>query len=238
LKTDTGSRKVSNMHSPGPSARKAPYASPSAFRDFLERTRNLPVPDRVDRNFLARLGIAKNNEWALTSALKFLNITDDRGVPTHEYSRIQEDDWRAVLRELVGSAYRRLLDHGGARMDADELRNYFRVASSPSQAQNAARFFREIRDLSRLGAGTPSTARMEKGPIQLSIMAETDGNGAASAPYVQDPAGVSGRGQLLLRAKLHALEMMPQRPPDWSADQYLALFDKLLDILRNLDESG
>jgi hypothetical protein len=148
---------------------------------------------------------------------------DDRGVPTERYVELQGEGWRDALRGMVEDAYRPLIDVGGTTMAPEDLRNYFRVTSSRSQAQNAARFFREIRDLAGLGRGP---AREETAPSPERPAAPVERARPA------DPAT-----ELRLQAKLAALQLMPQRPPDWTAQEYLQLFERLLEILRNLDET-
>ena len=54
--------------------------------------RNVGVPPRVDQRFLQKHNIAAGNEWALLSALKFLEIVDEHGVPTHAYRLLQTTD--------------------------------------------------------------------------------------------------------------------------------------------------
>jgi len=137
--------------------RKAPYAPMSALREFFERIRNVSPPARVDRRFFQKLSVAGSNEWALLSALKFLGIVDDNGVPTAAYRALQTSDrFEYTLQELVLEAYRPLFDAGGDRMSVEDLRNYFRVTSSPSQAKNAARFFREVSQLAGLDRAAPN----------------------------------------------------------------------------------
>ncbi len=54
------------------------------------------------------------------------------------------DRFEETLHARVLQAYKPLFDVGGRDKSLDELRDYFTVTSSPSQAKNAARFFREV----------------------------------------------------------------------------------------------
>jgi len=220
-------------------ARRAPYAPVSALREFFERMREISVPPRVDRRFLQKLNVASNNEWALLSALKFLGIVDEHGVPTHAYRLLQTTDrFAETLRHLVETAYRDLFDAGGISMSLEDLQNYFRITSSPSQAKNAARFFREVCQLAGISADRQSPPAEES---------EAEVEGAAlvdaltTAPVVREslsprsaPRGT--QGDVLLAAKAALVEKLPAARPDWSASEYEAICARFLEMLRALDQ--
>lgn len=204
--------------------RKAPYAPVSALREFLERIPDIAVPGRVDRRFLQRLNIASNNEWALLSALKFLGIIDQQGVPTSAYRRLQTTDrFEDTMHHLVETAYEPLLRVGGANMAMDDLRNYFRVSSSPSQAKNAARFFKEVSSLAKVGKAAPSERAVPARPSDELLAAGDVG-----------PTGGTDTSPLLLEAKARLLEKLPAVREDWSAVEYEAICARFLEMLRNL----
>jgi hypothetical protein len=208
----------------GRAGRKAPYAPVSALREFLTRMSAIGIPNRVDRNFIRRLNVAKNNEWSLLSALKFLEVIDDQGAPTAEYKPLQRSDrFTEVLRRLVEQAYAPLFELGGASMSTEDLRNYFKVSSSPSQSKNAARFFREVCDLAGIPLSDSSAASdsEKKGFQELSSEAEL--------------AGRSGAPILLLEAKARLLDKLPPPNPEWSAAEYKDVYERFLAILQNLD---
>jgi len=209
--------------------RRAPYAPISALERFFERIRDRTMPEHVDHRFLQRLNVASNNEYALLSALKFLGVVDDRGRPTHAYRQLQRtDQFRGTLRHLVQTAYAPVFDAGADKWPWDDLVNFFRVSSSPSQAKNAARFFRAACHLAELDA--PSAAP------------EPDSRTAAAAPPdiefpapEQPPGPVSPQvHELVLLAKAKLLEKLPAPHPDWSAEDYRQICDRFLDMLRTL----
>jgi len=219
--------------------RRAPYAPISAVREFFDRIRDKSVPQRVDRRFLQRISVATNNEWALLSALKFLGIVDQHGVPSHSYRLLQTtDQFQDGLRHLVETAYAQLFDVGGASMSVDELRDYFRVTSSPSQAKNAARFFREVCGLTGMESGartdgdltswdaSPPGTRRERSP---GMQGHRDSDSEDTEPR----ESLSSR--LLLETKARLLEKLPAPRPEWSAAQCADLCDRFLALLRNLD---
>jgi hypothetical protein len=209
--------------------RHAPYTSASSFRDFLERMRGLPVPDRVDKKYLAKLAVARNNEWALLSALKYLGIVDDRGVPTTAWVDLRGDGWRDSLRRLVEQAYRPLLESGGASLPADDLRTYFSVTSSTAQAHNAARFFRELRDLAGLGrSATPSLPPTVTATAPPRPAASAEGaQPAPPIPFPRTPPAAADKLQLALA--------LARPEGHWTPEQQLALCDRILRILEHLN---
>jgi hypothetical protein len=208
------------------SGRKAPYAPISALREFFERIRNVSPPARVDRRFFQKLSVAGSNEWALLSALKFLGIVDDNGVPTAAYRALQTSDrFEHALRELVLNAYKPLFDAGGDDMSVEDLRNYFRVTSSPSQAKNAARFFREVCQLAGLDRPGPSVHRLTVG---------ADPSSAPARPAA-DRAASSRGDDAVLQAKIRLLEKMPPYHPEWSPEEYRSICDRFLSMLAHLD---
>jgi hypothetical protein len=207
--------------------RKAPYAPVSAFVEFLDKIPDKSVPSRVDRGFLQRLNVAAGNEWALLSALKFLGIIDAQGTPTTEYRRLLDSDHRQeALQNLVQVAYAALLEMGGATMSTTDLVNYFRVASSPSQARNAARFFQSVL---KLAGGSATASRQRAAP--RSPLEESSNEEPIARPAM--PAG--DRGTILAEAKARLLEKLPAPDPRWSAAEYAAIMDRFLEILQHLD---
>jgi hypothetical protein len=213
--------------------RRAPYAPVSALREFFERIRDMSAPPRVDRRFLQRLNVASNNEWALLSALKFLGVIDERGAPTHAYRLLQTTDrFQETLRHLVETAYEPLFDLGGAAMSLEDLRNYFRVSSSPSQAKNAARFFREVCEMAGVrGSATRSTLAQE-------IVEDAEEIRMPPEEIPPRPAVPGPARDLLLEAKARLLEKLPTPRPDWSAAEYEAICRHFLAMLQHLDNTG
>ena len=219
------------MHSEGDfGSRKAPYAPISALREFFSRMRDVSVPQRVDRRFIQKQNIASNNEWALLSALKFLGVIDERGAPTHAYRLLQStDQFEDTLRHLVETAYAPLFDSGGARMSADDLENYFRVTSSPSQAKNAARFFREVCSLAGIDLDTGPQGRVH--PLAAASPRQTTPGEPSGLEALAQPPNTSD----LLAAKARLLEKLPTCRDEWTAAEYEAICEQFVTMLRSLD---
>lgn len=208
--------------------RRAPYAPISALREFFERMRDMSPPPRIDRRFLQKLNVASNNEWALLSALKFLGVVDEHGSPTHSYRLLQTtDQFRETLAHLVRQAYRDLFDSGLADKSMEELRNYFRVTSSPSQAKNAARFFREVCSLAGL-----CDARTPIADPRPSNLHQAHERVAKAGPAVSMESAAGDR----LAAKARLLEKLPPPRANWTADEYRQICDAFLRMLDHLSD--
>lgn len=208
--------------------RKAPYAPISALREFFARIKNVGAPGIVDRKFIQKLNVASNNEWALLSALKFLGIIDDRGEPTSAYRSLQSDRFEETLRHLVERAYAPLLEIGGLEMSIEDLENYFRVTSSPSQAKNAARFFRELTRLSGITRARPTPVRHVMPEMLPSAARQTQEPGGGP-PLDEDTRS------LVLRAKASLVQKLPAPRADWTAAEYEAICRSFLRMLEHLD---
>jgi hypothetical protein len=214
------------------SGRRPPYCSVASLEEFIREVRTLGVPDVVDRRYLQRLRVARSNEWALLSALKFLGILDDRGRPTPQYRELQTSTWRTALRRLIQVAYAGLLAVGGDRKSQAELTDYFALTSSASQARNAARFFRGVLDLVGTESAQPSpgpplfetSAPATEPPIPLS---------REETPVAASPS--PAHGESLLRLKGEVLSWMPHEREGWTPEQYHQVLRLILDILENLD---
>jgi hypothetical protein len=202
--------------------RRAPYAPISALERFFERIRDRSVPEHVDYRFLQKLNVASNNEYSLLSALKFLGILDERGRPTHAYRLLQSTDrFQDTLRHLVETAYSSVFESGAHEWAFDDLVNYFRRTSSASQAKNAARFFQAVCRLAGLSGPNARPAQRSAAP--------RDSTG--SAPREPDPV----THDLVLSAKAKLLEKLPAARPDWSAEDYRAICEAFLEMLRHVE---
>lgn len=203
--------------------RRAPYAPISALERFFERIRDRSVPDHVDHKFLQKLNVASNNEYSLLSALKFLGVLDDRGKPTHSYRLLQSSDrFQDTLRHLIETAYKPVFEAGAEEWPFEDQVNFFRRTSSASQAKNAARFFRAV---SRLAGLTGPSA----------LPREHRAERAAPVDPPADPPQDPATHDLVLRAKAKLLEKLPAPRDDWSAEEYRAICDAFLEMLRHLE---
>ncbi|GAC1400088.1 MAG: hypothetical protein NVSMB52_13710 [Chloroflexota bacterium] len=212
--------------------RKAPYAPISALEQFFDKIRDRATPDHLDHRYLEKLGVASNNEYALLSALKFLGVIDDRGLPSHAYRLLQSTDrFQGTLRHLVETAYAPAFGAGVDEWSLSEQINYFRVSSSPSQAKNAARFFRAVCRLAGIlpGVGPTLTVKSLDAPLAASLPVQRD---KSAAETTEDSAGSAGALTVLERARL--LAKLPAIRDDWNAAEYAAICDRFLAMARLL----
>jgi len=217
--------------------RRAPYAPISALREFFQRIKDMAEPSKVDRRFLQKLNVASNNEWALLSALKFLEVIDAQGSPTPAYRLLQTtDQFQSTLHQLVTGAYRELVDMGGPTMSTEDLTNYFRVSSSPSQAKNAARFFREVCELAGMTPGPIGSRRPSV--MLMPSRAPSDFESIDPSRNAPDVPSKGGQETLLLEIKGTLLEKLPVYREEWSVAVYMSLCDRFLQMLHNLDPNG
>jgi hypothetical protein len=217
--------------------RRAPYAPISALEKFLERMRDRSVPEYVDHRFLRKMSVASNNEYSLLSALKFLGILDDRGRPTHAYRQLQRaDSFQDTLRHLVETAYQPVFEAGVERRSLDELVDFFRTESSPSQAKNAARFFLAVcrlAGMSTKSATAPSGWSIdEPEDVAGEIRAEVP---AAAAEPADEPGRRAGAERDLLEVKSRLVEKLPAPRGEWPPEVYRDICASFAEMLRSLD---
>lgn len=217
--------------------RKAPYAPISSLARFFDRIRDRQVPEMVDHNFLSRLNVAHNNEYALLSALKFLGVVSDGGRPTTAYRSLQTThEFKDTLWGLVQLSYKPVFEAGAETFDLDDLVNFFRVSSSPSQAKNAARFFRAVCELAgHTPWAGPTPAVYEPSSRTAHSRLETasePGEGRVTSAALAPLPPISA-----LAAKADLLSKLPAPHPDWPAETYLDICNRFLEMLRHLDEA-
>lgn len=123
-----------------------PYLSVTKLVRLLEviSTRNLP---KVGVTELDNYGIIGTDRYIALSALKFLGIIDDQGIPTSRMKQLQlKGEARATaLKEIVQASYKKLFDTVSEpyQLDGNELINDFQTGygASPRIAKVAVPAF-------------------------------------------------------------------------------------------------
>jgi hypothetical protein len=217
--------------------RRAPYAPISALEKFLERMRERAVPDYVDHRFLRRMNVASNNEYSLLSALKFLGILDDRGRPTHAYRQLlRNESFQETLRHLVETAYQPVFEAGAHRRPLEDLIDFFRAESSPSQAKNAARFFLAVCRLA--GVDVQGAARAQHAIHGEEAPPPSPGVGEGQQfENVRPTPGKGTVGPELRAVKARLLEKLPAPTDGWPAEMYRDVCVAFADMLNSLDRA-
>jgi hypothetical protein len=123
---------------------------------------------------------------------------------------------------LVQRAYKPAFDAGADGWSPAELVDFFRVNSSASQAKNAARFFRAVCSL--------ADHDMSSAPGTQAIAGKRVLRPEASTHPTQGPPPTE-----TLPAKSALLEKLPAVQPGWSAEEYLQICDRFIEMLRHLD---
>lgn len=218
------------MEDPVRPKRRAPYAPVGALNGFLATVRNGNPPARVDVAYLRSHALARGNEWALISALKFLGVLDDRGHPTPIFRRIQgsRQATKDTLANLVLAAYQPLFEDSGAEMSMKRLKDWFAEHSSPSQAANATRFFREVCQL----AG-----------IDIAASRPCPGFGVVKPEKVRPEARSDQSRRMLQSVDGEAAAALVSKMPsfhEWggSAGEYLRLIEAFGQLAQGLSRSG
>lgn len=106
--------------------------------------RQTSLPAKVDADLLVGYGISRGNVFALLSALKFLNLIDDRGEPTSDFGSLQTmgKEFPDNLKRIIKTAYAELFSRFDLTKDSREhIRNYFARNYSTSQAGKATTLF-------------------------------------------------------------------------------------------------
>ena len=152
--------------------RLAPYVPAATLRSFLEHIRWVTTPKKVDKRLLDDYAIPKPNKSALLSALKFLDLIENDGIPTPAFRHLQSsgDEFRSNLEQVVRKAYADLFIHLDALgSDRERIRNYFATNYSPATAKKATILFIDLCK----EAGLPTGEEPEE--IQKTVVTEAKG---------------------------------------------------------------
>lgn len=138
--------------------RMAPYVPPSVLSAFFDHIRYVKEPETVDSNLVQDYGLPRGHAWALLSTLKFLDLTDARGVPTPAFRLLQTggEEFQTNLREIVQRSYSDLFSRLDVSRDSrDKILNFFARNYSPATAERATRLFLDLCG----EAGIPTAAK-------------------------------------------------------------------------------
>ena len=169
----------------GTKGRLAPYVPVTTLRNFLERIRWVTTPKKVDKKLLDDYGIAEPNKSALLSALKFLGLIDDNGIPTSLFRKLQSsgDEFRGNLEEVIRKAYADLfVQFDVLRSDRERICNYFATNYSPATAKKATIVFVDLCKEVGVLAGEPEAEIPEVG---VTGVKSTKVKAAVSSPEIE-----------------------------------------------------
>lgn len=85
-----------------------PYAPPTNVVAVIQRVRSRNTPPKIDAEFLNLVGVPNGSVSRVLTALEFLNLVDEEGVPTDTLDSLGgagESDYRSILEGVVKEVY-------------------------------------------------------------------------------------------------------------------------------------
>lgn len=239
---------MTNKVTSGGRAKVPPYAPYSAMKEFLERIKTISPP-RIDIGFLQTYGLAPKSEWALISALKYLNIIDSEGIPTDKFRLLQTrgEELKRNLGDTIREAYSELLNVVDLETATPEIiHNYFLAQGvKAGVAGKCTGFFISIAREAGMALSpeleSPVRAPKGKPPVTvrapkrkaLKLQRET-------AEEKEKPIVEAGRELTLLEAKSRLLERLPAFDSNWDSEaikEVISGFHTLIDRLEGEGET-
>jgi len=142
----------------------APYAPLAPLVALIRRRREKGLPEVLNSEKLAQLGISEGNISRILQALRFLNLIDEEGHQTEWFFRVaraKEQEYQGILAEIIKGAYHdvfTIIDDPNQATDI-ELNDAFRFYQPQSQRSRMILLFRGLCQEAGLIAGGPPTAR-------------------------------------------------------------------------------
>lgn len=170
--------------------RNAPYVAAKALNSFFERIKFVSTPEKIDSGLLLDYGIPKGNVFALISAIKFLGLVDEEGIPTPAFKSLQVtgEEFITALKKIIYDAYSDLFSKLDISKDSrDHIRNYFARNYSNAKAGDSANIFLSL-------------CRMAQIPISEELQPR-HGTVAVKAPPRTRPA-VRGTSSVIIQSEL------------------------------------
>jgi len=115
----------------------APYAPPANVLEIIHRYRERNLPEEINAQLIAEIGVPEGNVHRTLSALRFLGLVDDVGTPTAAFASLQiasDSEYQNIFEGLVRTAYSevfKVVDPG--RDSQFILDNHFRRYAPQSQ---------------------------------------------------------------------------------------------------------
>lgn len=136
-----------------------PYISQNVWKPFLDRMQRVNQPKDLSAQTLKEFGFTQGPH--LKSALTFLGLIDDAGVPTEKFKliQVQGDQFKKNLAGVLRTAYGDLLDkHPLDHAKYEDIVNYFSEKYSRASAKKMAKSFGVLSQLA--GLASPAFAKM------------------------------------------------------------------------------
>src|SRR6266571_3063613 len=163
-----------------------PYAPLAPLVALIRRRREKGLPEVLNSEKLAQLGISEGNISRILQALRFLNLIDEEGHQTEWFSRIaraKEQEYQSILAEIIKGAYHdvfTIIDDPKQATDI-ELNDAFRFYQPQSQRSRMIFLFRGLCQEAGLIAGGPPTTRKRARTTTPSKPLSSSSSGAKKA---------------------------------------------------------
>lgn len=123
------------------------------LRKFFAHIQDAAVPEKVNKNYLEKVGFKSFNDRAIITILKFIGLLDASGVPTDRWKDYRDrNKAKVLLADAIRESYKDLfatLAPAHIR-DNEALQNYFRSQTNVSSSTLSAivNTFKVLCDLS------------------------------------------------------------------------------------------
>jgi|GEM_PF-3045719 len=132
---------------------KPPYISGWVLEQFFKKVKAVNIPDKLSATTLKGWGVAPNQEHPLLSALRFLRLVDDEGIPSPNFGKIQVEgeEFKSNLKQIIEESYSDLFRALKLEQAShQDLLNFFGVHHSQASKSKMARAFGHLCNLAGL----------------------------------------------------------------------------------------
>ncbi|MCJ7430774.1 DUF5343 domain-containing protein [Candidatus Bathyarchaeota archaeon] len=137
------------------------------------KTKQLGVPDRVNREYLQSIGYTSSNDFPIAAVLKSIGFIDGSNVPTQRFKDFRTEKSGQVMAAALKETYDELFKiHPEAdKKSNEELENFF-ASKKPELKSTTLRFYNEtfktLCEFADFGAVTEEQAP-EKGTVDKEV---------------------------------------------------------------------
>jgi len=217
------------------SERPAPYTSPKAVLDIIERYRNRGLPSPIDADVLARSGVVPDSLIPRTlQAMQTLDLIDDKGAPTGTFESLRlapQAEYKTALADWLKAAYADVFSFvDPATDDAARIRDAFRSYNPVGQQERMVTLFIGLCAAAGLIPEKESQRRTAAASSrQRTPRPSTASNRRRASPQRQ-PSAATDRIPAPLAGLLATL---PSADTGWTAakrERFIAAFKGVLDF--------
>ncbi|WAB80607.1 DUF5343 domain-containing protein [Microcella daejeonensis] len=145
-----------------------PYTvAPGPLGEFLEKLKNIGVPDKIDYAYLGQIGFTSSNHRPFVPILKHIELLDGKGVPTDRYRKGLRggESGKAIVAEGIRNGYSKLFSTypDAATRPTTELTTFVKANSDlgDKALRSAVSTFQTVCKFGNFGAPAPEIAEEE-----------------------------------------------------------------------------